>query len=296
MGKTMVIDGNSIMNRAYYAIPILTGSSGTPINAVMGFLNIMLKNLEEYEPDCVAVAFDVHAPTFRHKKYAEYKGERRPTPTDLIAQFPVIKHILGVMGIQTLEAEGYEADDIIGTIAGISAENGDECLCLTGDRDCLQLIDKLTKVVLIITKPGSNSETLIGEKELMEQYGVTPQEYIEVKALMGDKSDNIPGAQGIGEKTAFDLIKQYHSIEGIYANLGALKPKQRENMEEFRDKWEENKFLVTINKKTPINFEHRPFKYEQLREMAILEELNRTGLVSLRKRLSRAVEDQISWF
>ena len=213
--KILAIDGNSIMNRAFYGIKMLSNSKGFYTNALTGFMNIYLKETEAVKPDCVAVAFDMKAPTFRHKQVSTYKANRKGMPDELFMQMPKIKEILTAMGIKILETEGYEADDILGTVARIFSESGNECCILTGDRDSLQLVDKNVTVRL-----ATNRETVIyDEKKIKEDYELEPKQLIEVKALMGDSSDNISGVAGIGEKTALNLIRQYGSVDGIYENL-----------------------------------------------------------------------------
>lgn len=216
MKKLLCIDGNSILNRQFYGIRFLSTRDGFPTNAVFGFVNVLLRELETMSPDYIAVAFDLKAPTFRHKMYAEYKAGRRPSPEELVKQFPVAKDICRAMGIHVLELAGYEADDILGTLAKMAENSGDvEAYVLTGDRDSLQLISKKTKVLL-----ATNTETVtFDEAAFLEKYGVRADQYVDVKSLMGDSSDNIPGVPGIGEKTAFKLIAEQGSLDGIYANI-----------------------------------------------------------------------------
>lgn len=216
MKKLLCIDGNSILNRQFYGIRFLSTRDGFPTNAVFGFVNVLLRELENLSPDYIAVAFDLKAPTFRHKMYADYKAGRKPSPEDLVKQFPVAKDICRAMGIHVLELAGYEADDILGTLAKMAEDSGDaEAYVLTGDRDSLQLIGEKTKVLL-----ATNTETVtFDEAAFIEKYGVRADQYVDVKSLMGDSSDNIPGVPGIGEKTAFKLIAEQGSLDGIYANI-----------------------------------------------------------------------------
>ena len=216
MKKLLCIDGNSILNRQFYGIRFLSTRDGFPTNAVFGFVNVLLRELETLSPDYIAVAFDLKAPTFRHKMYSEYKAGRRPSPEELVKQFPVAKDICRAMGIHVLELAGYEADDILGTLAKMAEDSGDvEAYVLTGDRDSLQLISKKTMVLL-----ATNTETVtFDEAAFLEKYGVRADQYVDVKSLMGDSSDNIPGVPGIGEKTAFKLIAEQGSLDGIYANI-----------------------------------------------------------------------------
>lgn len=256
MKKLLIIDGNSILNRAYYGIRMLNAPDGTPTNAVYGFLNILFKNLEEDMPDYLCVAFDVKEKTFRHKMFEEYKAQRKPAPEDFLVQIPLIKQVLGAMNCVCLEKPGYEADDIIGTVSSICQREGVECQILTGDKDDLQLASDLVKVKLVITKMGSTTTTVYGEKEVIEKYGVTPTEFIDVKGLMGDTSDNIPGVKGIGEKTAFALIEKYKSIEKIYDDLNSIEasPSVRKKLEEGKADAFLSRTLAEIDRNVPMDF------------------------------------------
>ncbi len=220
--KLLVLDGNSIVNRAFYGIKLLTTKNGDYTNAIYGFLNILLKLEDMSKPDAVAIAFDVHAPTFRHKMYDAYKAGRHAMPDELRQQMPVLKNLLSLLGYKCVECEGWEADDILGTLADECRKNGDECFIATGDRDSLQLAHGGVKVLLARTKMGQAVTDVYDENAVMEEYGVTPVQLIQVKALQGDSSDNIPGVQGIGPKTALSLIAKYKSVDNIYADLDAL--------------------------------------------------------------------------
>lgn len=216
--KLLLIDGNSIMNRAFYGIRPLTSKNGFPTNALTGFLRIYFKLIKEEQPTHIAAAFDMKSPTFRHKMYSEYKAGRHSMPDDLVAQMPIIRILLREMGIPVLELEGYEADDIIGTLSRVASENNSECVIMTGDRDSFQLVNEHVTVRL-----ASNKEDIFYTPEkIRENYGVEPRQMLEVKALMGDSSDNIPGVKGIGEKTALSLIQKYHSVNEIYEQLPSL--------------------------------------------------------------------------
>ncbi len=256
MKKLLIIDGNSILNRAYYGIRMLNAPDGTPTNAVYGFLNILFKNLEEDMPDYLCVAFDVKEKTFRHKMYGEYKAQRKPAPEDFLVQLPLMKQVLGAMNCVCLEKPGYEADDIIGTVSAICENEGIECSILTGDKDDLQLASELVKVKLVISKMGSTTTTVYGAAEVVEKYSVTPSEFIDVKGLMGDTSDNIPGVKGIGEKTAFALIEKYKSIENIYANLENVEatPSVKKKLEEGREDAFLSRKLAEIDRNVPMEF------------------------------------------
>ncbi len=253
MKKLLILDSNSILNRAFYGIRYLAAADGTPTNAVYGFLNILIKLVTDIEPDYICAAFDVHSPTFRHKKFDGYKATRHETPEGLILQMPVAKDILKAMSIPVLELAGYEADDIIGTVSRICEENGVECYIATGDKDDLQLASQMTKVVLTVTKSGYNDTTVYDDKAVFERYGVSPYEFIDVKALMGDSSDNIPGVKGIGEKTAMSLIAKYHSIEYIFDNLPLdIKGATLKKLEDGRDLAYLSKELATIVRDVPL--------------------------------------------
>ncbi len=216
--KLLAIDGNNILFRAFYAIKLLSNKRGHFTNALTGFMSTYIRVMNEEKPDFVVAAFDMDAPTFRHKMYAEYKGTRNKAPDELIQQMPVIREMLKAMGVTVLETEGFEADDIIGTLSRAAAEKGMDCVILTGDRDSFQLIGERVTV----RYPSTKGDVMYDTAKIAEVYGVTPREMLEVKALMGDSSDNIPGVKGIGEKTALSLIQKYHSIEYIYANIGFI--------------------------------------------------------------------------
>ncbi|MDO4562617.1 MAG: DNA polymerase I [Clostridia bacterium] len=252
MEKLIIIDGNSIINRAYYGVRPLSTHSGIPTNAVFGFMNILLKYLTDIEPDYVIVAFDLPAPTFRHKKYASYKAQRKGMPDDLAQQLPHLKDVLDAMNILRIEREGYEADDIIGTVAKMCSENGVWCGIITGDRDDLQLAADNVCVLLTATRAGQTVTEELDRNGVIEKYGVTPEEYLQTKGLMGDASDNIPGVAGIGEKTAFSLIREYHSIENVYANLDNLTASVRTKLENGRDEAFLSLELATIDCGIPL--------------------------------------------
>lgn len=227
----LVLDGNSIVNRAFYGIKLLTTKSGYYTNAIYGFLNILLKLQDTCHPDGVAVAFDVHEPTFRHKQYADYKAGRKPMPQELRAQMPVLKELLTALGYTTVECPGWEADDVLGTLAAACRDSGDTCFIATGDRDALQLAHGGVKVLLARTKMGQAVTDVYDEATIAAEYGITPQALIQVKALQGDSSDNIPGVAGVGAKTALDLVQRFGTLDAIYKDLDTLdiKPGVREN-------------------------------------------------------------------
>ena len=227
--KLMILDGNSIVNRAFYGIRPLTTKDGTPTNAVYGFLNILNKLTEEEAPDYLTVAFDISRITFRNEKYDLYKAQRSGMPDELRIQMPILKEVLTALNIPYLELEGYEADDIIGTVSRLCNEQNIECKIATGDRDDLQLASELTTVKLVVTKGGRTETTDYNSDKVMEEYGITPTEFIDLKGLMGDASDNIPGVKGIGKVTALNLIKEFKSIDNLYDHLDSpvIKPAQR---------------------------------------------------------------------
>lgn len=251
--KLVLIDGHSILNRAFYGVPDFTNSEGTHTNAVFGFLNIMFKILEEENPQYMAVAFDVHHPTFRHELYAEYKGTRKPMMPELREQVPIIKDMLIAMGISIVELPGYEADDIIGTLSKQGEREGLDVSIVSGDRDLLQLASDNIKIRIPKTKRGTTEVEDYNAADIVEKYRVTPVQFIDVKALMGDSSDNIPGVPGIGEKTATSLIETYGSIENAYEHIEEIKNNRaRENLREHYDMAQMSKVLATINVSSPV--------------------------------------------
>ncbi|MBR6531445.1 MAG: DNA polymerase I [Clostridia bacterium] len=252
--RLLVIDGNSILNRAFYGIKLLTTKDGRFTNGIYGFMNIFHRLLEDCTPDRVAVAFDLKAPTFRHKMYSEYKAGRKGMPDELREQMPVLKELLTLMGYKIVEKEGWEADDILGTLS-VQMGEGDRCFIATGDRDSLQLVSDNTTVLLASTKMGRTQTVAYDVAKINEEYGVTPKQMIEIKALQGDSSDNIPGVAGVGPKTAGELIQKYGSLEYIYENLDTLdiKPKLREKLEANRDNAFLSHRLGTIALDAPID-------------------------------------------
>lgn len=235
--KLLCLDSNSIINRAFYGVKILTTKDGTYTNAVVGFLNILLKLLADVQPDAVVCAFDLKAPTFRHKMFDGYKAQRKGMPEELAQQLPLVKQLLESMGYPIITREGYEADDILGTLSALCEQSGDQCFIATGDRDSLQLIGKNTVVLLASSRMGKNETLLCDEDYFFQKYGTTPQRLVDIKALMGDSSDNIPGVAGIGEKTALKLVGQYGDIDHIYADLDALEVSKsiRAKLEQGKD-------------------------------------------------------------
>ena len=253
--RLLVIDGNSIANRAFFGIKLLTTKDGQYTNAIYGFLNILLSLLKECQPDEVAVAFDLKAPTFRHQMYEGYKANRHGMPPELAQQMPVLKQLLADLGYRTVTAEGWEADDILGTLAAACAARRDDCFLATGDRDSLQLVSESTTVLLASTVMGRSKTVTMDVDAIREKYGIAPKQLIEVKSLMGDTSDNIPGVRGIGEKTALSLVQNFGSMEGVYQHIEdkLIKPKQREHLLEDRAMAQLSHTLGTIRTDAPID-------------------------------------------
>lgn len=263
--KIVLIDGHSILNRAFFGVPPLTNSEGLHTNAVYGFLNIMFKILDEEKPDYLTVAFDRSEPTFRHQMFDAYKGTRKPMVQELREQVPVMKEVLQAMGIKIVEMPGYEADDLLGTIAGMAEVQGMDVSIISGDRDLLQLATEKVKIRIPKTKRTGTEIEDYYAADVVERYQVTPKEFIDVKALMGDSSDNIPGVPGIGEKTATNLIVAYKSIENAYAHLEEITPKRaKTNLEEHYDMAQMSKTLATIEVHAPIEFDLEAAKLTDL--------------------------------
>ncbi len=276
--KLLILDGNSVINRAFFGIRPLTTREGLYTNAIYGFLNILEKVEKEEQPEAVCVAFDLHGPTFRHLRYDGYKANRHGMPEELAMQMPVMKDVLRAMNIPIYECQGWEADDVIGTVGRICSNNDWECVIVTGDRDSLQLIDENVHVKLVITKGGQTTATLYTREKFEEEYGFEPKKLIDLKALMGDSSDNIPGVKGIGEKTAKNLMLKFGSLDAVYENLDdtIIKPKMRENLTNFRDDAYLSYELATIRPEAPIDFEPRD---------AIIQPYNRPELYKLFQKL-----------
>ena len=262
MERLLILDSNSLLNRAFYAIPPLTNSEGVHTNAVYGFTNMLFKMKEEIKPDYIVAAFDRKAPTFRHKEYEDYKAGRKKMPPELGEQFPLVKEVLNLLAVNIYEIDGFEADDIIGTLAQFAERNGIEVFIVTGDRDALQLASDNIKVV--ITKKGVTETAVYNKDAFIEEFGVTPTQYIDVKGLMGDKSDNIPGVPGVGEKTAFKLISTYGSMEGVLSNIDEISGKKlKENLETYSEQAIFSKKLATIMTEVPIEFDLEDIKSQE---------------------------------
>ncbi|WP_422486238.1 DNA polymerase I [Gudongella sp. DL1XJH-153] len=250
--KLMIIDGSSLVHRAFYALPLLTTKGGEYTNGVYGFLTMFYRIREQEQPDYICVAFDRRGPTLRHKDYSEYKGTRDKTPSELSQQFPIIKEVLHHLGIKTVDMDDYEADDIAGTLARLGEERGMDVLLVTGDKDYLQLASDKSDV--LITKKGISEIESYNKSRIVEEYGIEPKQFIDVKGLMGDKSDNIPGVPGVGEKTALKLVKEFKDIEGVYENIDSVSGKLKEKLVENKQMAFLSKKLGEIIVNVPLDF------------------------------------------
>ena len=286
MGNLVLIDGNSILNRAFYgtmATKMLMTEDGTYTNAIYGFLNIMFKIIEDIKPEYMVVTFDLKAPTYRHKLYSEYKANRKGMPNELASQMPILKEILKAMNVKVIEKEGYEADDIIGTLAKWGQRKNLEVTILTGDRDSFQLIDEHIKVRIPHTTQGKTETEDFNVEKVLEKYGLPPKSLIEIKGLAGDASDNIPGVPGVGEKTAITLIKDYKNIEGVYKHIDKLKGKLKEKMQQNEEQAYLSRTLGIINTKAPIE--------KKLSDMKIVEwDKQKVVEIFTRLKLNRFIE------
>jgi DNA polymerase-1 len=258
--KFLAIDGNSILNRAFYGIKLLTTKDGQYTNGIYGFLNILIKLEQEIKPDCVAVAFDLKAKTFRHKMFDGYKAGRKGMPDELAQQMPVLKELLADLGYTIVTKEGFEADDILGTIAKSCSARGDECYIATGDRDSLQLIDDNVHVALATTQMGKGSTQIMGREEVFEKYGLYPEKLIDLKALMGDTSDNIRGVEKVGPKTAAGLMEQFEDLETLIQRAHEItKPSVRASVTASTDRIRRNYSLIVLSGEADV-----PFAVEEL--------------------------------
>ena len=287
--KLLILDGNSVINRAYFGVKPLTTRDGLFTHAIYGFLNILERMEKEEQPEAVCVAFDLHGPTFRHLQYDGYKATRHGMPEELAQQMPVMKQVLQAMNIPIYECQGWEADDVIGTVGRICSNNDWECVVVTGDRDSLQLIDDNVHIKLVISRPGQTTATLYDKAKFEEEYGFEPKKLIDLKALMGDSSDNIPGVKGIGEKTALNLLHKFGSLDGVYENIDdpAIKPKQRENLITYKDNAYLSYDLATIRPEAPIDFEpmdalvqpyNKPELYNLFQRLEFVRLIDKYGL------------------
>ena len=287
--KLLILDGNSVINRAFFGVKPLTTREGLYTHAIFGFLNILERMEKEEQPEAVCVAFDLHGPTFRHLRYDGYKATRHGMPEELAMQMPVMKDVLRAMNIPIYECQGWEADDVIGTVGRICSNNGWECVVVTGDRDSLQLIDENVHVKLVISRPGQTTATLYTEEKFREEYGFEPKKMVDLKALMGDSSDNIPGVAGVGPKTATELLLKFGSLDGVYKNLQdpSIRPKLREKLEAGKENAYLSYELATIVCKAPIDFEpkdaivqpyNRPELYQLFQKLEFIRLIDKYGL------------------
>jgi len=276
--KLLILDGNSVINRAFFGVKPLTTREGLYTHAIYGFLNILERMEREEQPEAVCVAFDLHGPTFRHKMYDGYKATRHAMPEELAQQMPIMKQVLRAMNIPIYECQGWEADDVIGTVSRICSNNDWECVVVTGDRDSLQLIDKNVHIKLVISRPGQTTTILYDEEKFREEYGFEPKKIIDLKSLMGDSSDNIPGVAGVGPKTATDLLLQFGSLDSVYEHIedASIRPKLREKLENDKDNAYLSYDLATIRCNAPIDFEPKD---------AIVQPYNKPELYALFQKL-----------
>ncbi len=300
MKKIVLIDGNSILNRAFYGImgnKMLMTTDGKYTNAVYGFLAILFKVLEDIEPEYLMVTFDLKAPTARHKLYDGYKANRKGMPNELAEQMPILKDILRSMNIAIIEKEGYEADDVLGTMAKKAEKDGFDVTIVSGDRDTFQLTSEKIKVRIPHTKVGKTETETFDENAIIEKYGVTPKQLIEVKGLQGDTSDNIPGVPGIGEKTALELVKKYKSIDGLYEAIEKgeddLKPKTKEKLIENKELAEMSKFLGTINLEVPIDENPDEFKIKEWNKEEVLNKFKELNFNRFIERFNLKSEEKV---
>lgn len=288
--KLMILDGNSMANRAYYGVRMLNAPDGTPTNAVYGFAAILQRLLDEQKPDAVCVSFDLKAPTFRHKSFDGYKAKRKPMPEELAVQMPLIKELLDAMGVRRYELEGYEADDILGTAAAACQRAGWECVIVTGDKDSLQLVNDSTTVCNVKTRMGQTETILYTPERFFEEYGFEPKLMVDLKALMGDASDNIPGVAGIGEKTAEELLRRYGGLESVYANIDAPEIKEgvRKKLLAGRESADMSYWLATIVTDAPLDIrpedsvwsrDYKPELYGLLKRLGFNKFIEKWGVL-----------------
>ncbi len=295
MNTCILIDGNSILYRMFYGMRPMNSPKGVPTSAIYGFLNVLMRIKEDYNPKFLAVAFDHNSPTFRHEVYKEYKAGREKMPEDLAVQLGILKELLTSMDIEVIEKQGYEADDIIGTLSHKAEEEKVKTYILTGDRDSFQLITPETSVLFPATRSGYQFAD-INEAYIDEKYGVTPEELKTVKALMGDKSDNIPGVKGIGEKRALDLVKKYHTLEGLYANIDDLKGKMKENLEQGKNDAYNSLYLGTIDCEVPLDLTFDQLKFDELltpESQAIMRDLGFRSILSKLEKNTDTIEEEV---
>ena len=289
MKKILLIDGNSILNRAFYGTQssYLKNAEGLYTGAVFGFMNMYLKQIEELQPDYCAVAFDLKAPTFRHEKYPDYKAGRHAMPQELAAQFPIAKELIDALGIARLELAGFEADDLLGTYSRIANENNLKCYIMTGDRDSLQLVNENVHVMLCSTQKGKPQTDEFDIDAVKAKYGVLPSQLIDLKALMGDSSDNIPGVPGVGEKTASALISQYGNLDGVYANVDAItKASLKEKLTNNKELAYLSQWLGRIELNAPSDVPLEKMVTGNANQAALNDLLDRLEFKAIKKKLA----------
>jgi DNA polymerase-1 len=290
----IVIDGNSVVHRAYHALPKLTAKTGELANAVYGFISVFIKAVNDFHPDYIVAAFDFPAPTFRHKKYKEYKATRPKADEELYAQIPIVKDVLKSFGVLVLSKEGYEADDIIGTVIQEAKKNDLEKIILSGDSDSFQLVDAQTKVSIL--RQGVKDVVLFDERMIREKFsGLTPKQLIDYKSLKGDPSDNIPGVKGIGEKTAMDLLLKFGDVKNLYKEIEENSPKAKEIREKIKDVLIKGKNqailsmeLVIIDKEVPVGFDLENSVWNGFGNGNLIQKMNELGFDSLLKRMQNS--------
>lgn len=291
MKKILIIDGNSLIHRAFHALPSLRTSKGIYTNAVYGFLNMLFRVLNEQEPDFIAVAFDKKGPTFRHIEYEAYKATRPITPPELVGQFDLVKEILKALNIKYIEAEGFEADDILGTLSKTAEESGLFSLILTGDKDALQLVSSKTNVML--TKKGISEMEIYDPEKMQDKYGIPPTAIPDMKSLMGDPSDNIPGVPGIGKKTAIKLLKDFGSVEQLLSNIDKLKGRQKQNLEKCNEQILESKYLATIVRNIKLDYDLEDLKRQKPNSEELLKLFRELEFFSLIDKLEPAPSQEL---
>ncbi len=287
MKKVALIDGSSYIYRAFYALPPLKSPDGKPTGAIYGFIRMLSKLLNEIQPDYIAVIFDKAGKTFRHEEYKEYKATRKETPDELKAQIPEIKKIIKLFGIKVLEKEGYEADDIIATLAKKAKEKGYQVYVITPDKDMMQLVNQNVFVFNPV------NEKLFDREAVKEKYGVYPEQFVDYLSIIGDSVDNIHGVKGVGPKTASKLLNEYNNIEGIFENLENLREKIRDAFLEAKENLETNRFLIKLDDNTPLDIDVEDLAKEQTKWEELIEEFEKLGFKSLLKEIkNRKVENE----
>jgi len=282
--RLIIIDSNSVIHRAFHALPPLTTQKGEAVGAVYGFLLVFLKAIKEFQPDFVAACFDVKGPTFRHEKYREYKAQRPKAPPELYLQIPMVKDVLRNFGVPVYEKQGFEADDLIGTIAKIASREAVESVIISGDSDNLQLVDEKIKVYVL--RKGVKDTVLYDEKLVVEKYqGLKPKQLVDYRALRGDATDNIPGVKGVGEKTATDLLQRFGTLENVYQNLGEIKLKTQDLLLRSKKNAFVSKDLAAIVQDVPMDFNLEDCRWSRYDQAKAAQAMEHFGFHSLVPRL-----------